>query len=350
MLGIDSNCGTIQPIQEVTLASIKDVAQHAGVSTTTVSRVLGSPEAVRPALRERVLQSIAELAYRPNLAARRLRQQRASLIGLIVSDIRNPFFTDISRAVEDIAFRHGLRLILCNSDEDPAKEQVYLDLMADEQASGVILSATLDRLRRPKPEALPFPVVMVDRAPEVLGVRATSDVVQLDNTGAARALTAHLITNGHRRVVALAGSRSSTGRERQAGYEAVMREQGLVPRVLPLLPTAAAAFEATTRLLAEAERPEALLATNGLLLLGALQAIQAAGLKLPHDVALAGFDNNDWTALPDPGITVIAQPTHEIGRTAAELLLQRMAEPERSARRIVLDGELMVRGSSGPRR
>ena len=349
MLGIDSSCGTIQPIQEVTLASIKDVAQHAGVSTTTVSRVLGSPEAVRPALRERVQQSIAELAYRPNLAARRLRQQRASLIGLIVSDIRNPFFTDISRAVEDIAFRHGLRLILCNSDEDPAKEQVYLDLMADEQASGVILSATLDRLKRPQPEALPFPVVMVDRAPEVLGVRATSDVVQLDNTGAARALTAHLIGNGHRRVVALAGSRSSTGRERQAGYEAVMREQGLVPRVLPLLPTAAAAFEATTRLLAEPERPEALLATNGLLLLGALQAIQAAGLKLPHDVALAGFDNNDWTALPDPGITVIAQPTHEIGRTAAELLLQRMAEPERSARRIVLEGELMVRGSSGPR-
>ena len=105
------------------MASIKDVARLAGVSTSTVSRVLGQPDAVREELRLRVQEAIAELGYRPNLAARRLRQQRASVIGLIVADIRNPFFTDISRAVEDMAYEHGLRVILCNSDEDPAKEQ-----------------------------------------------------------------------------------------------------------------------------------------------------------------------------------------------------------------------------------
>jgi LacI family transcriptional regulator, fructose operon transcriptional repressor len=331
------------------LASIKDVALQAGVSTTTVSRVLGNPDAVRPALRDRVQQAITDLAYRPNLAARRLRQQRASLIGLIVSDIRNPFFTDISRAVEDLAFRHGLRLILCNSDEDPAKEQVYLDLMADEQASGVILSATLERLKRPKLDGLPFPVVMVDRAPEALGGRATCDVVQLDNHDAAHRLTRHLLDGGHRRILALAGSRSGTGRERQAGHEAAMRAAGLTPWVLPLLPTAAAAVQALQGVLAGQDRPEAVIATNGLLLLGAVQALQAAGLAWPRDVAVAGFDNNDWTALPQPAITVVAQPTHEIGRTATELLLQRIAEPERPSRRIVLEGELIVRGSSGPR-
>ena len=108
------------------MASIKDVAQRAGVSTTTVSRVLTTPGAVRSTLRERVEQAIAELGYRPNLAARRLRQRRASLVGLIVSDIRSPFFTDVGRAVEDMAYRNGLRLILCNSDENPAKEQSYL--------------------------------------------------------------------------------------------------------------------------------------------------------------------------------------------------------------------------------
>ena len=130
------------------MSSIKDVAAKAGVSTTTVSRVLSQPQAVRPALRAQVEQAIAALGYRPNLAARRLRQQRASLLGLIVSDIRSPFFTDVGRAVEDMAYRHGLRLILCNTDENPEKEHSYLQLMADEQASGVIYSPTLEGLRR----------------------------------------------------------------------------------------------------------------------------------------------------------------------------------------------------------
>lgn len=331
------------------MARIKDVAQRAGVSTTTVSRVLADSDAVRPALREQVQRAIAELAYRPNLAARRLRQQRASIVGLIVSDIRNPFFTEISRAVEDLAYRHGLRLILCNTDEDPAKEQAYLDLMADEQVSGVILSATLERLRRAPAEALPFPVVLVDRAPLRADARGGHDIVQLDNLGAARRLTVHLLAQGHRRIAALFGSRSSTGSERQAGHEAVMRENGLQPWALPLPPTAAAAQEAVAALLAGAERPDALLASNGLLLLGALQAVQAAGLSMPQDVALAGFDDNEWIALLRPGITVIAQPTQEIGRTAAELLLQRMTEPARATRRIVLEGELRPRASSGPR-
>ena len=331
------------------MTSIKDVAARAGVSTTTVSRVLSESDAVRPAVRARVQRAIADLGYRPNLAARRLRQQRASLVGLIVSDIRNPFFTEIGRAVEDMAYRHGLRLILCNTDEDPAKETAYLDLMADEQASGVILSATPDRLQQATATQLPFPLVLIDRAPEHLGAVPAADVVQLDNAGAARRLTQHLIDNGHRRIVALAGARSSTGRERRAGYESAMRDADLPARVLPLAPHADAARAAARELVAEPVRPQALLATNGLLLLGAAQALQDAGLQMPVDLALAGFDNNDWTTLLPPGVTVIAQPTQEMGRAAVELLLRRIADPQRPPRRIVLDGELLVRGSSAAR-
>ena len=330
------------------MASIKDVARQAGVSTTTVSRVLSSPDAVRAPLRERVEQAIAALAYRPNLAARRLRQQRASLIGLIVSDIRNPFFTDLGRAVEDVAYRNGLRLILCNTDEDPAKERAYLELMADEQASGVIISPTLDGLRSLKggksssPAPYPFPLVLVDRAqPDT-----PTDRVLLDNTGAARRLTDHLLDAGYRRIAALAGARSTTGLQRQDGYGEAMRARGLEPIPTWVPPTVEAGFEAAAALLARADRPDALLATNGLLLMGALQAIQAAGLRIPQDIGLAGFDNNDWTALPSLDITVIAQPTYDIGRTAAELLMQRLAEPARPARSVVLEGVLMVRGSS----
>lgn len=330
------------------MASIKDVAQRAGVSTTTVSRVLTTPGAVRSTLRERVEQAIAELGYRPNLAARRLRQRRASLVGLIVSDIRSPFFTDVGRAVEDMAYRNGLRLILCNSDENPAKEQSYLELMADEQASGVILSPTMEGLQRLRPEAWPFPLVLVDRALE--GSRV--DRVVLDNHAAARRATEHLLQSGYRRIALLAGTHSTTGQQRHAGYAEALAAHGLTPRPVWLDPTRDAGERASAQLLAATpeERPDALLATNGLLLLGALQAVQAAGLRTPRDIGIAGFDNNDWTALPALDVTTIAQPTYDIGRTAAELLLQRMQDPARPARRVVLEGELVVRGSSaGPR-
>ncbi|GHC79394.1 LacI family transcriptional regulator [Pseudorhodoferax aquiterrae] len=325
-------------------ASIKDVAQRAGVSTTTVSRVLTDADAVRPALRERVQQAIAELGWRPSLAARRLRQRTTSLIGLVVADIRNPFFTAISRAVEDMAYAAGLRLILCNSDEDPAKERSYLELMADERASGVILAPTLEFTERHAPGQWPFPLVMVDRAPQA----AVTDAVLLDNTGAAGELTRHLLSQGCRRIALLAGSHSTTGRQRQAGYEAVLREAGLAPRVQALRPDAQAGQDGAAGLLAEPDgtRPDALLATSGLLLLGAWRAARAAGLALPHDLALAGFDDNDWTTMPEPAITVLAQPTQDIGRSATELLLQRMAQPDRAPRRIVLQGQLLVRGSS----
>lgn len=331
------------------MANIKDVAKQAGVSIASVSRVLAGRTGVGKTTRQRVLKAIQALDYRPDLSAQRLRSRRTDTIGLIVSDIRNPFFTEISRAVEDITFRHGLRLILCNSDEDPAKEQAYLELMADEQASGVILSATLERLRRPPAETPPFPVVLVDRVPVRGDGPLASDSVVLDNTGAARRLAQHLLDNGYQRLAALVGNRSNTGRERQAGFEAVLRERGLQLHCLPLPPTAADARAATQTLLSGPDRPDALLASSGLLLLGALQAVQGAGLRLPDDIALAGFDNNDWTALTQPGITVIAQPTQDIGRTAGELLLQRMAEPARPARRVVLDGELLMRGSSAQR-
>ena len=324
--------------------SIKDVALRAGVSTTTVSRVLTDAEAVRPPLRARVQQAIAELGWRPNLAARRLRQRSTSLIALVVADIRNPFFTEISRAVEDMAYAAGLRLILCNSDEDPAKEQSYLELMADERASGVILAPTLEFTQRQAPGPWPFPLVMVDRAP----LTVASDAVLLDNVGGAADITRHLLTQGCRRIALLAGAHSTTGRERQAGYEAALREAGCVPRVLTLRADGQAGQAGAAQLLAEppATRPDALLTTSGLLLLGAWRALRAAALAVPREVALAGVDDNDWTTMPEPAITVLAQPTHDIGRSAAELLLQRLAEPDRAPRRIVLQGRLLVRGSS----
>jgi LacI family fructose operon transcriptional repressor len=326
------------------VASIKDVARLADVSTTTVSRFLSDPASVRGPLRERVQQAVIDLAYRPNLAARRLRQRRASLIGLIVSDIRDRFFTDISRAVEDVAYRHGLRLILGNSDHDPAKERAYLQLMADEQASGVILSPTLQQLQSFRPEQAGFPVVMIDRALSP----APTDVVLPDNLGAAQRLTRHVLDQGHRQVVALVAQDSRCGRERLSGFVEAMHAAGQVPHVLTLPPAAAPAQAAVKQLFcAPGAGPDAIIAMHGQLMLGALQAIQSTGLRMPGDIALAGFDQTEWTVLPPACVTVMALPAYDKGRTAAELLLQRIADGSRRPRRVVLDSELLVRGSTG---
>lgn len=324
------------------MAQIKDVAKQAGVSVATVSRVMAGHAGVNDATRQRVLDAIQVLEYRPDLAARRLRSRRTDTIGLIVSDIRNPFFTEISRAVEDVAYQHRMRVILCNADEDPEKEALYLDLMRDENVSGVILSPTLPLLARFNPGDYPFPIVLVDRCDR----DTAADAVVLDNADSAYRLISHLIQQGHRRIGFLYGATSATGRQRQEGYVAAMTAHGLDVEAQAVSATVDAARAAAAEWLKRPPLPDALVASNGLILLGLTEALQAAGLRFPDQIALAGFDDLPWTRLVEPGITVIAQPIYDLGRATIELLLQRINHPAQSVRRVVLRGELRERGSS----
>lgn len=331
------------------MASIKDVANAAGVSTATVSRVLSNGLHVRAEVRARVLETVEKLAYRPNLVARNLRSQQSNTLGLIVSDIRNPFFTAISRAVEDTAYEQGLSTFLCNTDENPAKETIYLNLMRDEGVAGVIFSPTRQTASNLVAANLTFPTVVVDRSIE----HGDVDVVLLDNVDAGYRLTMHLLENGYRRIGALCGDMSTTGRERYAGYEKALYTQGLTPNiehVKYVQPKIEAGYAATLKMLDTSPAPDALLTTNSLLAAGALQAMRERGLVIPDDIALVTFDETTWAALVQPAITLIAQPTYEIGKTATELLLQRIADPSRSTRQVMLKGQLLVRGSSAPRK
>jgi LacI family transcriptional regulator, fructose operon transcriptional repressor len=330
------------------MASIKDVAKAAGVSTATVSRVLSNGLHVRPEVRERVMEAVDQLAYRPNLLARSLRSQQSNTIGLIVSDIRNPFFTSMSRAVEDTAYEQGFSLVLCNTDEDPEKEAIYLNLMHDENVAGVIFSPTRYTAAKFTDANITFPTVIIDR----LIHGADVDMVLLDNVDAGYRLTTHLIENGYRRIGALCGETSTTGRERQQGYEKALRTQDLAPvgeLVKYVQPKTGAGYAATLKMLDTAQPPDALFTTNSLLAEGALQAIRERNLTIPDDIALVTFDETTWAALVQPAITLIAQPTYEIGKTATELLLQRIADPNRSTRQVILKGQLLARGSSAPR-
>ncbi len=327
------------------MVSIKDVAEIAGVSTATVSRVLSDKPHVRPEMKKRVMDAVEKLGYRPNLVARNLRSQQSSTIGLIVSDIRNPFFTDISRAVEDTAYQRGYSVFLCNTDENPDKEQMYLNLMQDENVAGVIFSPTRDTAVSFPTLPLNFPTVIVDRSVQDERV----DVILIDNVAAGHRLTTHLITNGYRNIAAVIGEASTTGRERHQGFEKALTEHQLTPvQITYTAPKIQAGFDAVSAMLTENAHIDAVLATNSLLTAGALKAILHHNLRIPEDVALVGFDDTTWTILVSPPITVIAQPTYEIGKTATELLLQRVAEPERPSRSVILKGELIARGSSAP--
>jgi LacI family transcriptional regulator, fructose operon transcriptional repressor len=320
---------------------IRDVARAAGVSTATVSRALGRGP-ISEALREQVQAAVRATGYRPNLSARRLRSQAAQTIGLIVADIRNPFFTAVSRAVEDAAFAADMRVILCNTDEDPAREAMYLRLMEEERVTGVIFAPTVATMRRLGDRPLGFPVVLIDRS----GPPGVQDSVILDNAAAAAMLVDHLIAQGFERIGGLFGSTSSTARERRAGYEAALQRHGLAARSRTVAPNAAAAEAETVRWLAETDPPDALLLSNGLILMGAVRAARALALDVPQDIALAGFDNEPWTELVAPGLTVIEQPVSEIGSQAMRLLFDRLRAPDQPIRKIVLSGRMVVRGST----
>lgn len=323
---------------------IKDVARLAGVSPATVSRAFsGGP--VSADLKTKVEAAVKATGYRPNLSARRLRSQHSSTVGLIVSDIRNPFFTTLSRAVEDAAYRADMRVVLCNTDENPAREAMYLRLMQEERITGVIYAPTRKMAETLASMDLDFPVVLVDRA----GPTGGQDAVGIDNAEAAGLLVDHLVVKGHRRIVGFFGNTSSTAAERHDGYAAAMARHGLPTDACFLPPVAEAAEAEAMRRISAAERPDAVMVSNGLLLLGLYRGLRRAGLETPRDLAVAGFDNEAWTELVGPGLTVIEQPVADIGRAAMDLLFERLRTPDMATRKVILAGRLIVRGSSGAR-
>lgn len=326
---------------------IEDVAREAGVSTATVSRVLAGKPYVSAELRRRVLETARRLNYRPSRVARSLRVQRSSIIGLIISDIQNPFFTSIVRAVEDAAQQQQYSVFLCNSDEDSEKEATYIELMLAEQVAGLIVAPTAhsNNLYR-KLVAMQMPVVAIDR--RVSGV--AMDMVVCDNVRAAREVVSHLVESGYRRIAAvLSALEISTGAERYQGYVEALTSHGLA--VQPELvrtgsPRTPNGYAMTMDLFQQSPPPDAIFTGNNLLTVGALHAIHDLGLRIPEDIGFAAFDEMDWMFLVKPALTVVKQPTYEMGRRAAELLLQRIADPTRPAQIVTLQPTIKLRESS----
>jgi LacI family transcriptional regulator, fructose operon transcriptional repressor len=326
------------------MASIKDVAIEASVSTATVSRVLSNKPYITAGVRDRVMAAVQKLGYRPNQVARSLRSQQSTTIGLILSDICNPFSTDVSRTVEDCAYDQGYSVFLCNSDGDEKKELSYLHEMYDKNVAGVIIAPTKKTCDNFSKLRLNLPMVIYDRTAPGCDV----DSIAIDNVDAAYQLTKHLIANGYRRLAGIFCN-EVTGLERRAGFEKAIREAGLEPpRIVITQTKISTGYNAALKLLNHTSRPDAILATDNLILEGSLQAIIELGLKIPDEVGLVGFDDVSWMTLVQPPITVVRQPTDEIGRMAVDLMMRRIEDPTRPSLQVILKSQLIIRGSSCP--
>ena len=327
------------------MVKIVDVAAAAGVSAATVSRVLNGTGRVSPERADQVRQAASRLGYQPFGPARALRQQLTRVWAAIVADIENPFFTSMVRGMEDVARGEGHRLVLCNSDEDLDKESSYVDIAIAERMAGVVIAVASTTESDLEPLlSWDIPVVAVDRRPAEHRV----DSVVVDNRLGADEATQHLLDSGSERIACITGpARLSTAAERLQGYRDALTRNGIKPargRIRRADFRQTGGYRAAHSLLSSDDRPDALFVANNLMTVGAVQAIRDLGLRIPSDVAIVGFDDQPWTTLTSPQLTVVAQPTYEIGRQAAKLLTT--AGAASGPRSVVLVPRLLVRESS----
>ncbi len=331
-------------------ATLKDVAQHAGVSYSTVSRVLSGQPHVRPEVAARVREAAAALGYVPDGRARSLKTRRATVIGAIVTDVCQEFITPVVRAIEDVASRRGFAVLLANADDDEGKEESYAELLLQEGVAGAVVAATGDRSRAALRLAQGgVPVVAFDRRVDAVDV----DSVTVDNVGGACAAVSHLLAAGYRRVALLAGLMiAGTARMRCEGFEAAHRRTGIpINRglVVQELRTSDEAAAAAAQLLEGPRPPDAVFTTNARLAAGALAAVRSSGLRLGSDLGFVTFDDPLWTRLLECPLTTVAQPTYDIGCRAAEALFRRIDGDAGPPVHEVLETSLQVRASTMPR-
>ena len=330
------------------MANMKKIAELAGVSLGTVSHVLNNSAGVRESVRKRVLDAVEATGYQPSQLARGLRRDKTNMIGMIIPDLTNPFFPAVVRGAEDVAFSNGYRLILCNTDNDHAKELAYLNALRTYLPAGLIVipsnfsDLTVQAQSYRKAGAA---VVCVDRLPR--DWRGDS-VTVANEEGAYRAAT--LLTRmGHKQVAVITGPLHLTNaQDRLAGFKRALGDAGIAVQPDYIQETTfdrEGGYSKTLILLRMLPRPTAIFATNDMIAIGVLIAIREMGLKCPEDVSVVGFDNQAFAETTSPPLTSVHQPGYQLGTTAARILLDRVAGDLGPAKHCVLQTELKIRSS-----
>ncbi|MFE7897874.1 LacI family DNA-binding transcriptional regulator [Streptomyces sp. NPDC057424] len=326
--------------------TIRDVAERAGVSKSLVSLVLRGSGQVRPEKRDAVLRAAQELGYRPNAAARSLSEQRTRTVGVLLNDLRNPWFVDLLDGLNSLLHANGLRMLLADARLNRRTGQDPADPLLDLGVDGLVVVGTL-----PGPAALGdvaerIPVVLAgSREPAPPGV----DVVAGDDERGAWLVAEHLIGLGHRRIAHIAGY-GAVGEQRRRSFTAAMRRNGLADEAVvePSDMTEEGGYRTTVRLLSRPERPTAVFAVNDIAAIGVLSAAEEVGLRVPHDLSVVGYDNTSIARLRHVWLTTVDNTSHEVGRRAARCLLERFEGAGGAGRVQLVTPTLEVRGTTAP--
>ncbi|HHY46093.1 MAG TPA: LacI family transcriptional regulator [Firmicutes bacterium] len=330
--------------------TIKDVARRSGVSKATVSRVLNNIPVVREDTRRAVLEATRALGYTPDALARGLTTKKTRTVALVVSDIRNPFFPEVARGVEDLLNNYNYNVMLCNTDGRPEKEEAYIRLLLEKRVDGIIFASVkmgASDLSRLQKRGLPF--VLAGRT--LPG--ADADVVVVDSVLGGYQATMHLLQLGHTRIGYVSGPAGvSASVDRHRGYEQALRHNGLDPS--PELVavgdfTQEGGYAGASRLLSLEKPPTAIFCANDIMAIGALEAIYERGLKVPEDVAIVGFDDIPFARLRNIQLTTVMYPKYDLGAIAARMLIERIENPapDRLAKQVILPPRLIIRRTCG---
>ena len=332
------------------MATIKDVALQAGVSVTTVSHVVNDTRHVSAKVRERVELAIRELGYVPNAMARSLKSNTTSTLGMLIPNSSNPYFAEIVRIVEDRCFGAGYTLVLCNTDDEPRRQSVYLQVLAERRIDGLIVVSTgadEDDSLATQLRGLRIPTVLVDR--EIAA--PACDLVETAHMQGGLLAVRHLLSLGHKRIACIGGPLGVTSSEQRIeGWRMALAETGSAPNADALLWrggfTSQGGYEAMHAILRTEQKPSAVFVCNDLMAIGALRAAHESGVRVPDELSIVGFDDIELSAYTSPPLTTVAQPKERIGALAVDMLLERMGGKRRDARKVVLQPELRVRAST----
>ncbi|WP_203364016.1 LacI family DNA-binding transcriptional regulator [Bacillus sp. REN10] len=330
------------------MATIHDVAKLAKVSIATVSRVTSNENVVNEKTKERVLKAMKELGYKPNSAARTLRMSQSNIIVVLMINIKNAFFSEFIRGIEEVAREAGYYLLLGSTDGEAEKEKEYIDLIRESRVDGVILTtasvemnSAIEEISRNSPIVLTFDYVPNQDIPSI----------SIDNESASRKITNHLIKLGHQRIAHITGDmRRLQSQTRLSGYKQALYQNGIAVDEA-LIQEGGYLFEdgyaAAQKLLSFEKRPSAIYGGNDNVAIGALKAVQDAGLRVPDDIAVVGFDDVDMSRYTTPRLTTIHQPRYEIGKRAMNLLLKKIKHEKIDRPHVILEDKLIVRESCG---
>lgn len=332
------------------MATIKDIARVSGVSVATVSRALATPDQLREPTLRKVRDAIQKLNYRPNAAASSLRRQRSDTVIVVVPQISNPFFAGVIKGIENVGHGARLRILLGELQGDQERLDRYAELLLTKQADGMILLGSLlpsiisEEVAAHRPLSIPL-VLACERFD---GLECSS--VQVDNVASSTAATTHLLMQGYRRVATITGPLTNTlGRDRLEGHRHALSLAGVKPTDELIVEgdfSLASGYQRMQELLGLAERPDAVFCANDEMAIGALKAIREAGLRVPEDMGIVGFDNIRFAEYSEPPLSTVAQPALAIGEAAMRLMLSAVTEPPSGFEHIVLPNTLVVRESS----